>query len=521
MQPNKKILLGDAARAEIKKGIDTVVDAVKITLGPVGRNVMLSRPFRTPVITNDGVSIAQSIKLKDQYQQMGVSIAQEVASKTDSIAGDGTTTTLILLQAIINEGLLSIDDKTNVMKVRKGIELAVNAYVDELKKKAIKVDTLEKIKEVAFISVENEEIASLIANTLFEIGEKGIVTVEESDKNGVRVEMVKGMKIDKGFASPYIINNYEKLQGEYMDVPVLITDKKIMSSTDIIPLLEALNNNGIKKLLLIADDIDGEALASFTLNKARNLFDIIPVRFPVFGEGKYDELEDIAIRCGTFVVGERSEKQLKNLSIEDLGFIDKCVIKKENTLLINGKGDITDRVVLLEALKSNTDDKDIIKNTDRRIGNLLSNVAVIKVGADTDTERRYLKLKVDDAVNATRGAMEEGIVAGGGWALAGLDIMIANQDKDIKKGINIINKASTVPMKQLLDNCGMNTETLMYSQGYNAKTERFTDYLIDEGVVDPVKVTINALRNASSIAAMFLTTEVIVADEEEYKPNHE
>ena len=526
MQTNKKILYGDEARAELKKGIDIVANAVKITLGPVGRNVAIGHPYGSPIITNDGVSIAQSIKVKDPFQQMGVKIAQEVASKTDSVAGDGTTTTLILFQAIIEEGLNEINNKTNVMDIKRGIEEGVKVYVEELRKQAKPVTTFEEIKNVAYISVEDEEVANTIAKILYKIGVQGLVTVEESDKAGVNVEETGGMKINKGYASEYVINNFERMVGDYDDVPVLITSKKVLISKDLIPLLEKLASSGQKKLLLIADDIDGEALASFTMNKARNLFDIIPVRFPVFGEGKYDELEDIAIRCGTFVVGDRSEKQIKDVKVEDLGHVDKCQVKRDTTLLINGKGNVHGRVGDLSNLKDTLDIKESKDIISTRISNLLSKVAIIKVGATTDTERRYLKLKIDDAVNATKGAMEEGVVAGGGWALVDIFYLKYKDGGDVKKGIDIIKKATEYPFIQLLKNCGVSGKTFFgyntnMSQGYNAKTGRYTTDLVKEGVVDPVKVTINALQNAASAAALFLTTEVIIADEEEIKQTNE
>lgn len=522
MQPNKKILYGVQAQAELKKGIDAVVDAVKITLGPSGRNVALDRPYRSPRITNDGVSIAQTIKLKDSFNNMGVKLAQQVAATTDSIAGDGTTTTLILLQAIIQQGqcVLAENPKVNVMDIKRGIDIAVNEYVKTLKEKAVPVTTLEEIKNVAHISVENEEIAQLIAETLFSITKKGVITVEESEKPAVTVDSTEGMRINKGYASSYIINNWEKGQGEYRDVPALVTSNKILLSDDIVPLLKILAGHGNNKLLLIADDIDGEALASFNLNHSQRLFDIIPVRFSVFGEGKYEELEDIAISLGTTVFGERTGKLIKNAVVTDLGHCKSLIIKKDMTQLIGSMGtEVDQRVVELEKLKENTEELETKNIIDRRIGNLLSKVAVIKVGAETETARKYLKDKIDDAVNATRGAMEQGVVAGGGWALA--DILYTDhtvENKDIELGIHIINQAVVYPYLQLLRNCGIEMDHGAIMKGYNAKTNKYVNDLIVEGVVDPVKVTINALQNAASAAAMFLTTEVIIADEEEMKP---
>ncbi len=517
MQPNKKILYGEKARNELKIGIDAVVNAVKITLGPSGRNVALDRLYRSPRITNDGVSIAQTVKLKDAFHNMGVKLAQEVASKTDSIAGDGTTTTLILLQAIIEEGQKVLEEcpGTNVMDVKRGIEIAVKEIIKNLKEEAISVTTLEEIKNVAYISVENEEIANLIAETLLDIGSRGLITVEETEKNQVSVEKIDGMRIPKGFAHPYIINNWEKLQGEYKDVPAIVTSNKIMLSDGILPILEKLASSGQKKVLLVADDIDGQALASFQLNKSQNMFDIIPVRLPVFGEGKYEEMEDIACKLGTIVVGDRTGKKIEDLILEDLGHMSSCIIKKDNTLIIGAKGDINERIKTLEKLKENLEEKYQKDDIDRRVGNLLSKVAIIKVGADTETARKYLKDKIDDAVNATRGAMEDGVVAGGGWALASKKFEAQNFN-DVGLGSLIIFKAVIKPYVQLLKNCGLSLDETK-RKGYNAKTNEFTEDLRGEGVIDPVKVTINALQNASSAAALFLTTEVIIADEEEIK----
>lgn len=524
MQTNKKVILGLDALLEIKKGVDLVADAAKLTLGPSGANGALGTP-NTPIITNDGVSIARSIKVSDPLQQIGVQLAQEAAAKTEREALDGTTTTLVLLQAIVNEGVKVFKDgEKNVMDIKRGIECAVEAYTKELRAKAIPITTLEEIKNVANISVENEEVADVIANLLYEIGTEGLVTVGEKIKPGVSVERLQGMKINKGYASDYIINNYERMSGEYEDVPVLVTSKKVLISKEILPLLESVARSGNKKLLLIADDIDGEALASFTLNRAQGFFDIIPVRFPVFGEGKYDELEDIAIRCGTFVVGDKSSVTLKDMTVANLGFVKQCKVTRDNTLLVGVKDDqvlkdVEKRISDIRALSDNTEDPDDKAVYTARISNLLSKIAMIKVGGAVDTDRRYLKLKVDDAVGATLGAMQEGVVAGGGWALYDIEYTDHTENEAATDGIDIINMAVSIPYFELLNNCG-EFRAERGSKGYNAKTGKFVDDLISEGVVDPVKVTISALKNAASTAAMLLTVRIAVVDEE-VKTDHE
>lgn len=522
--PNKKVLFGDEARSEMKKGIDIVVDAVKVTLGPRGRNIAQDRQDASPTLSNDGANGAKAMKNRNPFINMGIKMAREVAKKTEAVAGDGTTTTLILFQAIIEEGLKRLTPKTNVMKMRRGIDQAVNEVCERLKDMSIEVTEPEEIFNVANISVEDEEIARTVANVLSDVGSKGVVIVQESEKVGITVEKASGYTINKGFASPYIINNYSKLQGEYNNVPVFITDKKVMFSEKMIPLLEKLAANDESTVMIIADDIDGEALQTFQLNKARNVMNIIPVRFSTFGEDKRDELEDIAIRCGTEIIGERSELQVEYMLPELLGKVGKVIIKKDTTTLINAEGNIEDRLKELQELLETTDQPAYIES---RIANLQGNTAVIKVGALTDTETKYLKDKLDDAVNATKGAMEEGIVDGGGNALR---MKLTNSDDaEIQVGIDIVQNAIMRPFAQLLVNSnqvldnsfwgritGKNkelVEAIDYFKGYNAQTGKFSWDLLSEGVVDPVKVTTNALKNSASSAALFLTTEVAVAED--------
>lgn len=522
MQKNKELIYGLDALLEIQKGVKLVVNAVKMTLGPAGANGSLET-YSDPIVTNDGVSIARSIKVENHFQQMGVRFAQNAAAKTEAEALDGTTTTIVLLDAILDEAIKIFkisDNPINVMSIKAGIENAASIVISQLKSQAIPVKTLEEIINVANISVENMEVAETIAKLLYEIGTDGLVTVAEKSKPGVSVDRLNGMKINKGYAHDYIINNYERMSGEYDDVPVLVTSKKVLISKEILPLLESVAKNGNKKLLLIADDIDGEALASFALNRAQGYFDIIPVRFPVFGEGKYDELEDIAIRCGTFVVGDKSAIKIKDMTPANLGYVKQCKVTRDNTLLIGVKdeytqGEVDKRIETLRTLSDNTDDTEEKNTYTARISNLLSKIAVVRVGGSTDTDRRYLKLKVDDAVGATLGAMQEGVVAGGGWALMynASQLPVATAAGDRGLGHSILYNAIRAPYCQILINCGIQKVDVV--QGFNAKTLQFTDDLIAEGVVDPVKVTICALKNASATGAMIATIRFASADKDD------
>lgn len=519
MQPNKKVEFKDSARSELKKGIDLVANAVKITLGPRGRNVAIQRLGLPPIITNDGVSIANAIKVKNQYENMGVEMAKEVARRTDKVAGDGTTTTLVLYQALIEEGLKTLAKSTNVMKLKEGMDIAKNYIVEELKKQAKTVSGLEEIEKVAFISVENEKLSKMIAKLLNDVGVDGSVIVEETEKPDIYVEMRDGYLIDKGFASTYIINNHGKMAGEYADVKVLVTDRKMMSSEKLIGLIEKMQAVGVTNLLLIADDIDGEMLISAQITHEQGLFNIIPVRFPLYSADRQDLLKDIAFKCGTEVYGQGKIKDLSDLEVSDLGSIEKVVTKKDTTLLVGSAN--TDKYWahvdnLHVQLKGEiTDDQKTFLN--HRISNILNKTAVVKVGALTEQERKYYKLKIDDAINATRGAIEEGIVEGGGFALANiaLSAKLKEEDKDVQAGIEVVLLACMYPFATLIENSGENMEGSL--KRYNASTGKFVDNLIEEGVVDPVKVTTNALINSVSGASLFLTTEVAVSFEEEYK----
>jgi len=520
MQPNKIVVFRESARRELKAGIDLVANAVKITLGPRGRNVAIQRVGQAPIITNDGVSIANAIKVKDQYKNMGVEMAKEVARKTDRVAGDGTTTTLVLYQALIEEGLKTLTSDTNVIKLKEGMDLAKNYIVEELKKRAQKIKGLDEIQKVAFISVENSKLSSMIAELLNTVGVDGNIIVEETEKPEITVEMLDGYTIDRGFASPYIINNPGKMSGEYKNIKVLVTDRKMMTSEPIIELIKKMQAAGVTNLLLIADDIDGEMLVSAQMTHEEGLFNIIPVRFPCYSPDRLELLKDIAVKCGTDIFGKGRKKDLSALELDDLGQVEKVVIKKDTTVIIGSQGgwELDARTQAIQE-QMNGDVSESTKTfLSFRLANILNKTAVVKVGALTEQERKYYKLKIDDAINATRGAIEEGIVEGGGFALASiaLESEIKSEHKDIQTGIEVVLLACMYPFATLIENSGEKMDGEL--RRYNASSGRFVSDLIAEGVVDPVKVTTNALINSVSGASLFLTTEVAISFEEEYKP---
>jgi len=521
MQPNKQVEFKDSAREKIATGVNLVADAVKITLGPRGRNVLIQRIGQPPMITNDGVSIANAIKVEDQFVNSGVEMAKEVARRTDRIAGDGTTTTLILYQALIQEGLKHLQSNVNVMALKKGMDLAKDELVSRLKVMAEKVVSLEDIKKVAYISVENDKLAEMIANILYKVGVNGNVIVEESDIPDIRVDDRDGYIIDRGYASPYVINNPAKAQGEYTNVKVLVTDKKLMTSESLIHLFQKMQAQGTTNLLVVADDIDGEMLVSSQISHTEGLFNVIPVRFASYSADRAEILKDIAVKCGTEVYGHGRKKDLKDLEVDDLGTVEKVIIKKDQTFLIGGGHNKVDFEELVESLKTRIEEEtnDSTKQyLISRYANLQNITVVIRVGGLTEQERKYYKLKIDDAVNATRGAMEEGIVEGGGYTLAMIasDFPVSKHDKDVASGIKIVLSACNEPFRRLLENCGESTESFGLER-YNASTGKFVENLFDEGVVDPVKVTINALSNAISGASLFLTTECAVVFDKEFK----
>lgn len=528
---SKKILFSEEARKALKKGVDVVADAVKITIGPRGRNVVFDKGYGGPTITNDGVSIAKEISLKDKFENMGAEIVKEVATKTNDIAGDGTTTSMVLIQAIVSEGMKHTTLGVNAMALRAGIETAGAEAIKTLASIAKPIKNKEEIKQVATISAESEEIGSIIAETIEVIGKDGVVTVEESQTSEITKEISQGLEFDKGYVSPYMVTNSERMEAEYNDAPILLTDKKISSIKEILPLLEKIAQTGKKELVIIADDVDGEALATFLLNKLRGGFSVLAVKAPGYGDKKKELLQDIAVTIGAKVISEDLGLKLESAEIDVLGKARKVISNKDKTVIVGGKGkksEIDARVKSLRSQKAETTSKYDIEKIDERIAKLSGGVAVIRVGAATETEMKYLKLKIEDAVNATKAAIEEGVVAGGGSALArvarkiGTRKITDTESREHQIGYEIVLKALESPLRQIVVNVGKTdgsvvVDSVMKSEkenaGYNALTDNLVEDMIKEGIIDPVKVTRTALQNAISASAILLTTEVAIADD--------
>ena len=527
---SKIIKFNEEARKSLKRGVDTVADAVKITLGPRGRNVVLDKGYGGPTITNDGVSIAKEIVLKDKFENMGAEIIKEVATKTNDVAGDGTTTSVILMQAIVSEGMKHTSMGVNSMQLRAGIEEATSEALKALKAISKPIKSRDEIRQVATISAESADIGKIIADTIDKVGKDGVVTVEESQSIGIDSEVVEGLEFDKGYVSAYMITNTERMEAEYADAPILITDKKISSIKEILPLLEKVAQSGKKELVIIAEDVDGEALTTLVVNKLRGGFNVLAVKAPGYGDRKKDLLADIAVTIGAKVVSEELGTKLENAEIAMLGRASKVIATKDRTIIVGGKGKKTDidaRVASIKKQKAASDAKFDVEKLDERIAKLSGGVAVIKVGAATETEMKYLKLKIEDAVNATKAAIEEGIVAGGGSALirAAKKLMEkreAQTSNEAKLGYEIILKALEAPLKQIAINAGKDDgsvivnkvmESIEIGAGYDAMSDTIEKDMIAKGIIDPVKVTRTALENASSAAAILLTTEVAIAEE--------
>lgn len=525
----KIILFSEEARKSLKRGVDAVSDAVKITLGPRGRNVVLDKGYGSPMITNDGVSIAKEITLKDKFENMGAEIAKEVATKTNEVAGDGTTTSVILTQSLVSEGLKHTTMGVNAMGVRSGIEKAAEEVVKALKSIAKPIKNKEEIKQVATIAAESGEVGSIIADTIEKVGKDGIVTVEESQTLGVDSEVVGGIEFDKGYVSPYMITDAERMEAVYKQPLILITDKKISGVKEILPLLEKVSQAGGKDLVIIAEEVEGEALTTFVVNRLRGTFNVLAIKSPGYGDRKKELLQDIAVTIGAKVVSEELGVKLENATPAMLGRANKVVSTKDNTIIIGGKGkkdDIETRVRQLKAQREKTDSKFDLERLDERIAKLSGGVAVIHVGAATETEMKYLKLKIEDAVAATKAAIAEGVVAGGGSALirAGKKIggKKAFESEAEKIGWEILLKALDAPLKQIVTNAGKEDGAVMVEKvrasenensGYDALSDRLVPDMIKAGIIDPVKVTRLALQNAASGAAILLTTEAAIADE--------
>lgn len=526
----KQIIYNEEARKLLKRGVDKVADAVRVTMGPRGRNVVLDKGYGAPTITNDGVSIAKEITLSNKFENMGAEIVKEVAGKTNDKAGDGTTTATVLMQAIVSEGFKHSTMGLNAMGLKLGIEKAAKDVVEELRKLSKSIKTKEEYKQVATIAAESVEVGTIIAETIEKVGKDGVVTVEESQSFGVESEVVEGMQFDKGYVSPYLVTNPERMEAEYRDVPVLLTDKKIASVKDILPLLEKIAQSGKKDLVIIAEDVEGEALSTFIVNKLRGTFNVLAIKAPGYGDRKKDMLQDIAVTLGATVISDDLGITFEKAEVSMLGRAHKVVADKDNTVIVGGKGkkaDIDKRVAQLKKQKDNTDSKYDKEKLDERIAKLSGGVAIIKVGAATETEMKYLKLKIEDAVNATKAAIEEGIVAGGGSVLLRVAKKLADKktifkSKDEEVGYQVVMRSLEAPIKQIAVNSGKEDGAVVIdlikkhkseNAGYDFLADKFVEDMIKAGIIDPVKVTRSAVENACSAAAILLTTEVAIADE--------
>lgn len=529
----KQILYGEEVKKKLQKGVDTVANAVKVTLGPRGRNVALDKGYGGPTITNDGVSIAKEITLKDKFENMGAEIVKEVANKTNELAGDGTTTATVLTQALVNEGLRQTTMGLNSMAVRTGMEHAAVDVVAALRSMATQITSLDEIKQVATISAESSELGEKIAETIDKVGKDGVVTVEESQVFGIETELTEGMQFDRGYVSPYMVTNPERMEAAYKNAHILITDKKISSVQEILPLLEKIAQTGKKELVIIADDVEGEALATFVVNKLKGGFSVLAIKAPGYGDRKKEVLADIAVTTGAQVITEDIGLKLETTELAQLGSADRVVSTKDNTVIVGGAGTkeaIADRVAALKALLEATTSKFDKEKIEERIAKLTGGVAVIRVGAATETEMKYLKLKIEDAVNATKAAIEEGIVPGGGTSLARASAIVESEmlkKKDLSAeelvGYNIVLRALEVPLRQIADNTGKIDGAVVVDKvkaaggnaGYDAAKGEMVADMIKAGIIDPVKVERAAVQHAVSAAAILLTTECAIADEPE------
>ena len=525
----KQLVFGDEARRYLKNGVDAVANAVATTLGPKGRNVALDRKYGSPTITHDGVTVAKEIELEDPYENMGAQLLKEAATKTNDIAGDGTTTSTVLAHAIVTEGLKNLAAGANPMLLKRGIEAAAKAVSESILSQAIGITTKAEIGNVATISAQDEQIGSLIADVMDKVGKDGVITVEESKALEFETEYVEGMQFDRGYISPYFVTDAEHMQAEIKDPYILIYDKKISAANDIVPLLEKMVQVGKRDIVIIAEDVDGEAIAALVLNKIRGVLNVVAVKAPGFGDRRKAMLQDIAILTDASVISEETGRKLENATIEDLGRAEKITIDKDNTTIVGGKGDtnaIKGRIEQIRVEIDNTTSDYDREKLQERLAKLSGGVAIIRVGAATETELKEKKHRVEDALSATRAAVEEGIVPGGGVALVNAvdalkDLKLEQEDAQI--GINIVRNALTVPMKRIVENAGKDgsvvVENVRQRQanennrhiGFNVLTEEYGD-MVQLGVIDPAKVTRGALENAASIAAMILTTEALITD---------
>ncbi len=525
---SKIITYSEEARKKLKTGVNKIADAVKVTIGPKGRNVVLDKGYGSPTITNDGVSIAKEIEVEDKTENLGVEIVKEVAEKTNDIAGDGTTTGVILAQSLISEGLKNVAAGANPLALRRGIEKAVEKIVSELKNMAKKINTKEEIAQVATISAESEEIGNLIAEVMEEIGKDGVVTVEESKTFGLEKEVVKGLQFDSGYISPYMVTDAERMEAVMEDPYILLTDKKISSAKELVPVLEKASQAGKKNFVIIAEDVDGEALATLVVNKLRGVFNALALKAPGFGDRKKEVMQDIATVTGAEVISEETGMKLESVELDKLGSARKVVSTKENTTIVEGKGnkEVIDSRVNQIRKQIEASDSDFDKEKlEERLAKLTGGVAVIKVGAATEVEQKARQHKTEDALHATRAAIEEGVVPGGGTALLRLSSLLNESDFKGEEGtaVKIVARALEAPIRQIAENAGIDGAVVAQkikegkdSFGFNANAMKYED-LLEAGIVDPAKVVRSALENASSAASMLLTTECVVTDKPEEK----
>lgn len=524
----KQILFNEDARRALGKGVDALANAVKVTLGPKGRNVVLDKKFGAPTITNDGVTIARDIELEDPFENMGAQLVKEVATKTNDVAGDGTTTATILAQAMIQEGMRNVAAGANPMILKRGIEKAVAKLVEEIKKRSIAVSDKASIAQVASISAGDEEVGGLIADAMEKVGKDGVITVEESKTMGTQLSVVEGMQFDRGYISPYMVTDPDKMEAVMSEPYILITDRKIASIQEMLPVLEKVVQAG-KELLIIAEDVEGEALATLVVNKLRGTFKAVAVKAPGFGDRRKAMLQDIATLTGATVITEDVGRKLDSVTMEDLGTARQVRVTKDETTIVEGHGDpqaIKDRVAQIKAQIAETTSDFDKEKLQERLAKMSGGVAVIEVGAATEVELKDKKYRLEDALNATRAAVEEGIVAGGGTTL--IDILPAldefDEEGDVQTGINLVKRAIEAPLRQIAENAGLEGSVIVAKVkasedgvGFNALKEEYVD-MVKAGIVDPAKVTRTALQNAASIAALVLTTETLVADKPEPAP---
>ncbi|WP_283578903.1 chaperonin GroEL [Limosilactobacillus ingluviei] len=525
----KELKFAEDARRAMLRGVDKLADTVKTTIGPKGRNVVLEQSYGSPTITNDGVTIAKNIELEDHFENMGAKLVSEVASKTNDIAGDGTTTATVLTQAIVNEGMKNVTAGANPVGIRRGIEKATAAAVAELKTMSHDVKTKDDIAQIASISAANPEVGQLIADAMEKVGNDGVITIEDSRGVDTSVDVVEGMSFDRGYMSQYMVTDNDKMEANLDNPYVLITDKKIANIQDILPLLQSVVQEG-RALLIIADDITGEALPTLVLNKIRGTFNVVAVKAPGFGDRRKAQLEDIAVLTGGTVISDDLGMQLKDATIDQLGSANKVTVTKDNTTIVDGAGDkaaIADRVEQIKKAIAETSSDFDKEKLQERLAKLAGGVAVVKVGAATETELKERKYRIEDALNATRAAVQEGFVPGGGTALVNvipaLEKVEAETTGDEQTGVKIVKAALEAPVRQIAENAGVEGSVIISQLkneqpgiGYNAAEDKFED-MVAAGIVDPTKVTRSALQNAASVSALLLTTEAVVADKPEPK----